>query len=997
MNYLFPHRVILLCLCHLFGNWGLAQDNEPGKSEPSSLRSEFRETVEPILENYCYRCHGPEKKKSGVRVDIIDGSLEDKQLFLLKHILKQLEEDAMPPEKEPQPTAQERKVVLDWVNRALLAGERKVRARNGSVRRLTVEQYHNTLRDLLGVEDLLAKALPADGVSKEGFRNNQDTLLLMPQMMETYFEIAEKALDLCLVDETKKPRIQCFRVELGKGVNKKPTADKLVLNGPNLLPKENFLIRQVVPDKPFPFEPLTMRTKFRFIEGYAGNGTVRAWKDFEGIYHNVFAALSGKFTGGLNYGRSHVFVPEGLLLRPRSPETENGNPPAQGPSPTFSMPLRELPSSGLFQLTVEAARYNDGLQPNSVSTDAKNLFAVNVTGGQGASLEIPAEGVYQIDVVLEGHPRDDVMTADIGKRTFSRRLKGKFSKDAKGEVVIPFLVARFSKGSSPIKVGNGDGKNLRRVHVTPVSNESTTGRQFATFEKRAPTVSAHIGIRTDVGPRFTRVNQLMAVPSNTVERYSFRAPISSFPAPETEENNANYLAGLWEIAIRSEPSGDRQIPRLLLRAVEFEGPFYETWPPQGHRNIFFDSKHSNNPTTYAREVLGRFGSRAFRRPLTAGELDSLMKVWQKSYSREQNFRQGVRDALLVILTSPQFLFLVEESTGPHAEPLSLYELASKLSYFLWNTAPDARLLKLAEDGKLKAAVPAEIDRMVKDNRFLQFTEEFVSQWLSLDKFDVVNINHGTFPRLNRETRRELRKEPVSFMTHLLRNNLPLSNLIDSDFIIVNEVVEDYYGITGYAGQGFDFIPVRHESETLGGVLTQAAILSGLSDGHESNPVKRGAWLARKIIAEPPKPPPPNVPDLGKETKGRTLRERLEQHRNQEGCAQCHQKIDPWGLPFEAFDAAGLPKQEKVDAGATLPDSKEVADANELKHYLSVDRIDQVAFSFLKHLASYGIGRSLTFNELEYLKNEGKKTLKPGGYRMKDCIRLVIESPMFMEK
>ena len=154
----------------------------------------------------------------------------------------------MPPKKARQPSAEERKVVLDWVGQVLQAGERKVRARNGSVRRLTVEQYHNTLRDLLGVEDLLAKALPADGVSKEGFRNNQDTLLLLPQMMETYFEVAEKALDLCLVDETKKPRIQCFRVELGKGFNKKPTADKLVLNGPNLLPKANFLVRQVVPD-----------------------------------------------------------------------------------------------------------------------------------------------------------------------------------------------------------------------------------------------------------------------------------------------------------------------------------------------------------------------------------------------------------------------------------------------------------------------------------------------------------------------------------------------------------------------------------------------------------------------------------------------------------------------------------------------------------------------------------------------------------------------------
>ena len=534
-------------------------------------------------------------------------------------------------------------------------------------------------------------------------------------------------------------------------------------------------------------------------------------------------------------------------------------------------------------------------------------------------------------------------------------------------MIIPFLVARFVKGASPMKIGNGDGKNLRRVHVTPVSAESEAGRRFAAFEKCAPTVSTHIGVRTDVGPRSTRVDQLKAVPSSTVERYSFRAPISSFPSPETEEGNANYLAGLWEIAIRSEPSGDRQVPRLLLSAVEFEGPFYETWPPRGHQKIFILSKLKGNSPAYAREVLERFATRAFRRPVAAKELASLVAVWRESYARKKDFQQSIKDALLVALTSPQFLFLVEES------------------------------LEFARSRKLGAIVSSEVDRLVADDRFQQFADEFVSQWLSLDKFDVVSINHGAFPRLNRETRRELRKEPIQFVAHLIRNNLPLRNLIDSDFIMANEVVESYYGIDGGDSQGFEFVPVRHEGKSLGGVLTQAAILSGLTDGHESHPVKRGAWLARKIIAEPPEPPPPNVPDLSKETKGKTLRERLEQHRSQEGCAQCHQKIDPWGLPFEEFDAAGLLKKKKVDTSSTLPDKTEVTGSTALKKYLSTDRIDQVAYSFLKHLASYAIGRSLTFNELEYLKNKGKKVLGSGGYRMKDCVRFVIESPMFMEK
>ena len=193
--------------------------------------------------------------------------------------------------------------------------------------------------------------------------------------------------------------------------------------------------------------------------------------------------------------------------------------------------------------------------------------------------------------------------------------------------------------------------------------------------------------------------------------------------------------------------------------------------------------------------------------------------------------------------------------------------------------------------------------------------------------------------------------------------------------------------------------MRHGGETLGGVLTQAAILSGLSDGNESHPVKRGAWLAHRIIAEPPEPPPPNVPELPgeKEGGGKTLRERLEHHRDQEGCAGCHQKIDPWGLPFEQFDAGGLFKNTKVDARAILPDKTEISGSNDLKRYLADDRLDQVAFSFLRFLATYAVGRNLTFNELEYLRREGRRKLAGDGYKMRDCVLFVIESPLFLEK
>jgi hypothetical protein len=216
--------------------------------------------------------------------------------------------------------------------------------------------------------------------------------------------------------------------------------------------------------------------------------------------------------------------------------------------------------------------------------------------------------------------------------------------------------------------------------------------------------------------------------------------------------------------------------------------------------------------------------------------------------------------------------------------------------------------------------------------------------------------------------------------------------------MADEVVANYYNLADRSESGFRFVPIKHENENLGGVLTQAGILAGLSDGRESNPVKRGAWFARKIIAEPPDDPPPNVPRLPEDDGAQlTLRQKLERHRNQEGCAKCHAGIDPWGMPFEKYDAGGLFKTDAaVDGRSKLPDGTEVQDLQGLKAYLVRDRIEQVAFSFLKHTACYACGRSLTYNELVFLQKECIK-LREYDYRMQDLIRFVVKSDLFLKK
>jgi hypothetical protein len=1126
----------------------------------------------------------------------------------------------MPPKGLPQPSSEHRQKMTGWIDRGLEVARLRPAPKNGQVLRLTVSQYRNTLRELLLIDDDLTSALPPDAVSKDGFLNNRDTQQVSPLQMEAFFDIAEKALDRAIVDPTTKPSIQSFRMDLGKGVNPAPLTEKLVLGaGSQLLDNSDVLVTQLTPAKPFPFEPVLMRTEYRFIEGYRGNDTVRGWRDFNSIYHAVFADMRG--SGGYPKGAPWSTVSHGLLLRPAIPTEEMfDDDGTYGPKANFKISLRELPESGPFRVTVTAAKYNDGLLLDPGASSQTGAGVVWTPSEASANVTIPSAGVYQVDVYTaedqvpapdssrlseglagvwpqatpnvhgspagrltgaaklndspvgkavlltggtdsllvprSGLPTDDARHVGEGDFAVSAWIKPKEltkgalvslggpardlgwylemtdargtlrlqtagqTDDANATVSSPpgtirpgvwqhvaavvrrgrnqtllfvngKLVAQASTGAAQfddpkadLEIGNlaglrpfegeiadvrlyrrplagseiqaliqpgkqfvtvaeeprrrrgqkrpdfaltlGDrqfsgvlrqpaflvvrlpagpmslsarfegAQELDRIVLTPLSPGQKVARQFLTFEKRLPRVGVHLGLRRDCGSTFAPVGQPQTVKGDTLAKYVFEGTIDNFPRPIVEKNNVNYLAGIHEIAVRSEYTDGRDIPRLLIRSVEFEGPYYQAWPPASHKNIFVEFDRKNDKQAWAQRIVQSFATRAYRRPITAPEEAALMAVYTKAEAAGRSFQDAIKDALLVVLTSPQFLFLTETSATPSPEPLNSFELASKLSYFLWNGPPDRRTLDLASSRQLAKDLVNEMDRMIADARFARFTSEFVSQWLSLDKFQVLEADRKRFPKLTRDTRTALKQEPIEFVQHLIRNNLPVRNLIASDFVVANEAVASYYDLGHKTESGFSFVAFPHGRPELGGVFAQAALMAGLSDGRESNPVKRGAWLARKIIAEPPADPPPNVPALKEDEKGLTLRQRLEQHRSVPACMQCHLQIDPWGVALEEYDAGGRRKPEQVDAKSTLPDGTEVSGADGLKRYLSEDRLDQVAFSVLKHLATYAAGRSLTYNELDFLKRDSLR-LKPTGYRMKDMIQYVVTSKIFLEK
>lgn len=970
----------------------LTQADEPDLSRTDAeLAQAFEQQVQPLLEKYCYDCHGSEVMESGIRVDQLDASRPERSLKLWRGIEHQLANHKMPPEDEPQPNASEREQLITWISHGLTAARSRPQQKNGSIRRLTVTQYQHTLEDLLLLNDHLTDILPPDAISKDGFVNNEQTLELSPLLLETYFELAEKTLDLCIVDVAQMPVIQNFRMQLGQAINPEPCPDELILGANNhLLANADFLVTQLTPEKPFAYDPFLMQTRFRFIEGYQGNDTVRGWREFNSIYHTVFACMRG--WEGYPKGRAYETIPTGLLLRPAIPSAEIFDVESTyGPKANFKISLRELPDHGNFRVTVSAAKYNDGLllDPGTAARHADSLQQVQLpASGEQTSIEIPQPGVYQVDVHLtassESHKPE--LRLSLGDRHFS----GIVTQSA-------FLAVRLEQGSLPFKTQLNDESKFEGMTFTKLNETDPLMTKFQLFESRSPSVGVHLGLRRDCGSTLTQVGAPQKVTGTEFASYQFEGAIANYPSPDVEKDNVNYLAGIREIGIRSEETDGRDRPRLLIQSVEFEGPYYDSWPPATHTNLFFSSAHENDPPQYAREIIESFASRAFRRPVSEAELNSLFAVWESAYRGHGNFQQSIKDALLVVLTSPQFLFLIESSETPQAELLNDWELASKLSYFLWNAPPDEQLLVRAAAVELTENLNSEVTRLISDSRFEQFTHEFASQWFNLDKLDVVEIDRKRYPHLTSIIKSHLREEPVQFLTYLIRHDRPLSDFIESDFILANEVVASYYELGSQTESGFDFVPVRREDKQLGGILTQAGILAGLSDGREANPVKRGAWFARKIIAEPPDDPPPNVPALDEDLTQLSLRERLEKHRNQTGCVGCHSGIDPWGVPFEQYDASGRFKLNvDVDATSALPDGATVKSVDELKRHLIADRIDQVAFSYLKHLAIYAIGRSLSENEIEFLKQQ-QLNFKDAGYPMQQMLHSIVQGPLFLEK
>lgn len=373
-------------------------------------------------------------------------------------------------------------------------------------------------------------------------------------------------------------------------------------------------------------------------------------------------------------------------------------------------------------------------------------------------------------------------------------------------------------------------------------------------------------------------------------------------------------------------------------------------------------------TDCARKILFAFARRAYRRPPTADEVDRLARLVQLAESQGDGFDTGIQVALQAVLVSPHFLFRIERDRKPN-DPAAVhlvndYELASRLSYFLWSSMPDEGLFRLAQQGTLRqtAVLDAQVRRMLKDPRARALTDNFASQWLQTRNLKAVAPDTGRFPGWDDQLRTAMQKETEMFFEAVVQEDRSILDFLDADFTFLNERLARHYGISGVNGD--EFRRVTLPAGQRGGVLTQGSILTITSNPTRTSPVKRGKWILENILGATIPPPPAGAGELSEAeevVRSGSLRKRMEQHRENPNCASCHQRMDPLGFGFENFDAIGAWRERDgkfpIDPSGTLPDGQSFKGPQDLKAILK-GKQDAFRRCLAEKMLTYALGRGL---------------------------------------
>jgi Protein of unknown function (DUF1592)/Protein of unknown function (DUF1588)/Protein of unknown function (DUF1587)/Protein of unknown function (DUF1585)/Protein of unknown function (DUF1595)/Planctomycete cytochrome C len=425
--------------------------------------------------------------------------------------------------------------------------------------------------------------------------------------------------------------------------------------------------------------------------------------------------------------------------------------------------------------------------------------------------------------------------------------------------------------------------------------------------------------------------------------------------------------------------------------------------PQAKQRILFIKLDAKNKADAGRQIIERFATQAYRRPVSADEVKRLMRFVELAEKQGGDAEKGIQLAVQAALVSPHFLFRIErgpDPRNPDSQRIGEYDLASRLSYFLWSSMPDAQLFRLASTGNLHAELEPQIRRMLNDPKANGLVVNFAGQWLQLRNLAAVTPDPDRFPSFDEPLRDAMRKETEMFFAAVLKEDRSVLDFIDGRFTFLNERLAKHYGINDVKGDRFRKVELTGNQR--GGVLTHASVLTVTSNPTRTSPVKRGKWILENILGTPPPPPPPDAGDLPEDKKGAltgTLRQKMEQHRTNPNCASCHQRMDPLGFGFENFDAVGAWRTQEdrfpIDASGILPDGRSFRGPTELKVILK-EKADLFAHCLSEKMLTYALGRGLERQD-RCAVDEVAAFLKKNDYKFSALVLGIVKSEPFQNR
>jgi hypothetical protein len=590
---------------------------------------------------------------------------------------------------------------------------------------------------------------------------------------------------------------------------------------------------------------------------------------------------------------------------------------------------------------------------------------------------------YRTSPFLSQHPWDRVEGAPFGTR---------------GGLVVPHVFPADGLYAFKINVGGGSGARLEDLDV------SIDGKRVALvrFEKGVGRYGTIQSADLPQGFDYLRTEPLQITGGQHKVAVTFvrrtEGPYEDLIKPH-EWSNASAGTGS---AGATEPAN--------VTEVIITGPSKVTGLSDSPSRLQVFSCHPEAPAEQracAQSIIERIGSRAYRRPLTDHDRESLIAFYDQNVAAG-GFEGGVRTALQAILASPYFFFRFEsvpESVQPGQDyPISDLELASRLSFFLWGTLPDSQLIDLANENKLsdKKVLEREVKRMLADPRSEALSTRFAAQWLRLQDVEKVHPDAFLFPDFNLQLAKSMERETQLFFNHIVQNDLSVLDVFTADYTFVNERLARHYGIPNVAGP--EFRKVQYPDEMRRGVLGHGSMLVQTSLGNRTSPVLRGKWVMEVLIGMPPPPPPPDVPDLeqtkeANNGKPLTTRQRTEIHRQNPVCNACHQYMDPMGLALDNFDVTAKWRYREnsieLDTRGRLYDGTDIANPAELTQAL-IKRPIPLVRSFTENLMAYAIGRRIEDFDQPAVRQIARDA-EAKDYRLSSFVMGVVNSSAFQNK